>query len=183
MLSGFEIPWAGAVGQCGWSRYNKNSFDAVLSMGPFYHLPDPADRERAADELLRVLQPGGLAFGAFLTRYSFLQRTTAIPDERRQLRGSYRLTPVWPPAGAMSDSTNSWMPRERWEALVRGEDCPLCEGVAAAERTNDVGYLIAPMRISHLWLFACQFPAGSCVLICTKHVRERYAPDRFRGGV
>lgn len=67
------------------SQWDDDSFDAVLSLGPFYHLPDPADRERAAGELSRVVRPGGLAFVAFMTRYSFLRRTMAVPDERRHL--------------------------------------------------------------------------------------------------
>jgi SAM-dependent methyltransferase len=67
------------------SRWPDGSFDAALSLGPFYHLPDAEDRERAAGELARVLRPGGLAFAAFMTRNSFLRRTAAIPDERHHL--------------------------------------------------------------------------------------------------
>jgi len=37
------------------ARWPDGSFDAALSLGPFYHLPDQADRERAAAELARVL--------------------------------------------------------------------------------------------------------------------------------
>ena len=59
--------------------------DAVLSLGPFYHLPDPDDRDRAARELVRVLAPDGLAFVALMPRYAFLRRTLALPDERRHL--------------------------------------------------------------------------------------------------
>ncbi|MGD8966989.1 MAG: class I SAM-dependent methyltransferase [Anaerolineae bacterium] len=67
------------------SRWGDGSFDATLSLGPFYHLPDAEDRERAAGELARVLCPGGLAFVASMTRYSFLRRTAAIRDERHHL--------------------------------------------------------------------------------------------------
>jgi SAM-dependent methyltransferase len=67
------------------SRWGASSFDAALSLGPFYHLPDARDRERAAEELARVLRPTGLAFVAFMTRTSLLRRTAAIPDERRHL--------------------------------------------------------------------------------------------------
>lgn len=70
---------------CDLSRWAGGSFDAALAMGPFYHLPDPADRERAAAELARVLRPGGLAFVALMPRYAFLRRTLAIPDEHRHL--------------------------------------------------------------------------------------------------
>jgi SAM-dependent methyltransferase len=36
------------------------SFDAVLVLGPLYHLPDPTQRARALAEAHRVLRPGGL---------------------------------------------------------------------------------------------------------------------------
>ncbi len=67
---------------CDLSRWPDGSFDAVLSLGPFYHLPEPADRDRAARELARVLRPQGLAFVALIPRYAFLRRTIAIADER-----------------------------------------------------------------------------------------------------
>ena len=70
------------------SHWADNSFDAVLSLGPFHHLPDPKDRNRAAAELRRVLHVGGTAFVALMPRYAFLRRTLAIPDERRHLAQS-----------------------------------------------------------------------------------------------
>lgn len=70
---------------CDLSRWDTGSFDAVLALGPFYHLPDPADRDSAARELVRVLRPGGIAFVALMPRYVLLRRTLAIPDERHHL--------------------------------------------------------------------------------------------------
>ncbi len=67
------------------THWGDNSFDAVLSLGPFYHLPDPNDRNRAAAELHRVLRANGTAFVALMPRYAFLRRTLAIPDERHHL--------------------------------------------------------------------------------------------------
>lgn len=67
------------------SRWADGAFDAALALGPFYHLPDPADRDRAAAELARVLRPGGVAFVALMPRYAFLRRALALPDERRHL--------------------------------------------------------------------------------------------------
>ncbi len=67
------------------THWGDNSFDAVLSLGPFYHLPDPNDRNRAAAELRRVLRANGTAFVALMPRYAFLRRTLAIPDERHHL--------------------------------------------------------------------------------------------------
>ncbi len=67
------------------SRWDDQSFDAALCLGPFYHLTQPSDRIRAAQELYRVLKPGGLAFIPLMPRYSFLRRTLALPDERHHL--------------------------------------------------------------------------------------------------
>ena len=49
---------------CDLSHWHDESFDAVLCLGPFYHLPDATDRQRAAMELVRVLRASGLAFVA-----------------------------------------------------------------------------------------------------------------------
>jgi len=70
---------------CDLSRFGDNSFDGVLCLGPFYHLIEPADRERAVSELVRVLKPNGIAFVAFMPIYSFLRRTLALKDERQHL--------------------------------------------------------------------------------------------------
>ena len=67
------------------SRWDDDSFDAVLSLGPFYHLPDVEERHRAAAEMCRVLRPEGQAYVALMPRYTFLRRTMAIPDERHHL--------------------------------------------------------------------------------------------------
>lgn len=67
-----------------------------------------------------------------------------------------------------------WMPRERWDALVRGEDCALCVEVAMDAGVNDEGYMVADLGISRLRLSAHQSLPGYCVLICKKHVREPY---------
>jgi SAM-dependent methyltransferase len=71
---------------CDLSRWPDASFDAVLCLGSFYHLPDPADRARAATELARVLRPGGIAAVALMPRYALLRRTLALPDDRQHLR-------------------------------------------------------------------------------------------------
>ncbi len=52
------LPWADA------------SADAVLLLGPLYHLPEPADRRRALEEARRVLRPGGLLAAAAITRFA-----------------------------------------------------------------------------------------------------------------
>jgi len=68
------------------NQWPDGAFDAVLSLGPFYHLPELQDRRGATAEMVRVLRPGGLAFVAMMPRYSFLRRTIAVRDERRHLQ-------------------------------------------------------------------------------------------------
>jgi diadenosine tetraphosphate (Ap4A) HIT family hydrolase len=36
----------------------------------------------------------------------------------------------------MTDEVKQWMPREWWDALVRGEGCPLCREVQSSEGAN-----------------------------------------------
>ncbi len=59
---------------CDLSVWCDGAFDAVLAMGPFYHLPDQKDRDLAATEIARVLRPGGLAFVTLIPYTVFLRR-------------------------------------------------------------------------------------------------------------
>ena len=43
-------------------------FDVILLLGPLYHLVDPAERAQALAEAKRVVRPGGLIAGAFISR-------------------------------------------------------------------------------------------------------------------
>jgi len=54
------------------SPFPAETFDAILLMGPLYHLTEAADREQAVAQALRVLRSGGLVFAAFITRQAFL---------------------------------------------------------------------------------------------------------------
>jgi SAM-dependent methyltransferase len=48
------------------------SYDAVLLLGPLYHLTTKDDRVRALAEVRRVVQPGGLIFAAAISRFASL---------------------------------------------------------------------------------------------------------------
>ena len=48
------------------------SFDAVLLLGPLYHLTERADRVRALSEAARVVGPGGVVFAAAISRFASL---------------------------------------------------------------------------------------------------------------
>jgi SAM-dependent methyltransferase len=47
-----------------------DSFDAVLLLGPLYHLPERADRVRALAEARRVARPGGVVAAATIGRWA-----------------------------------------------------------------------------------------------------------------
>jgi S-adenosylmethionine-dependent methyltransferase len=47
-----------------------NSYDAVLLMGPLYHLLAHRERVQAVREAMRVLKPGGKFLAAFITRFA-----------------------------------------------------------------------------------------------------------------
>ncbi len=71
---------------CDLSRWGDGAFDAVVCLGPFYHLTDAARREQAAREIARVVRPGGVLFAAFMPRLMFLRRSMVIPEEWSHLR-------------------------------------------------------------------------------------------------
>lgn len=84
------------------SRFPDDTFDAVLLMGPLYHLLEEKDRRRALAEARRVLKPGGRLFAAFISRYAPL-RWAAVHE------------PTWPLEQA-----------ERLETLLVTGVSPLC---------------------------------------------------------
>jgi ubiquinone/menaquinone biosynthesis C-methylase UbiE len=55
-----------------------DSADAVLVLGPLYHLPDACDRARALAEARRVARPGGLVAVAAISRYAALLDLAAL---------------------------------------------------------------------------------------------------------
>jgi ubiquinone/menaquinone biosynthesis C-methylase UbiE len=50
--------------------WGADHFDAVLLMGPLYHLLAEEERVQAVHEAMRVLVPGGPLFAAFITRFA-----------------------------------------------------------------------------------------------------------------
>lgn len=60
------------VGDARSLHHRDSSMDVVLLLGPLYHLQDAAERDRALSEARRVLRPGGLLFGAAISRFAAL---------------------------------------------------------------------------------------------------------------
>lgn len=66
-----------AIGDARDLAFADAAIDAVLMLGPLYHLTERADRLRALSEAHRVLRPGGLLFVAGISRFaSFLSAMT-----------------------------------------------------------------------------------------------------------
>jgi ubiquinone/menaquinone biosynthesis C-methylase UbiE len=61
-----------AVGDARRLDQPDGSVDAVLLLGPLYHLTEPADRLGALGEARRVLRPGGVAFVVGVSRFASL---------------------------------------------------------------------------------------------------------------
>jgi ubiquinone/menaquinone biosynthesis C-methylase UbiE len=59
------------------------TYDAILALGPMYHLTTVDDRARATAEIMRVLRPGGIVAIAMIPWYAHLRRTLVMSDERR----------------------------------------------------------------------------------------------------
>src|SRR5471032_2072959 len=72
----------------------------------------------------------------------------------------------------MSDAPRAWMPRQRRDALVRGEECPACAEIQSG--LTEEGYVVARLQLSHLRLMRNQFVPGYSVLVCTQHGPEPY---------
>jgi ubiquinone/menaquinone biosynthesis C-methylase UbiE len=85
------------------SRFPDASFDAVLLMGPLYHLLEEDERRQTLAEAHRVLKPGGLLFTAFISRYAALRWAAAHEPswilEHPELAEMILTTGVLPPRG------------------------------------------------------------------------------------
>ncbi len=60
------------VGDARSLRFDGESFDAVLMLGPLYHLTDRTERIQALREVKRVMKPGAVIFAAAISRYASL---------------------------------------------------------------------------------------------------------------
>lgn len=54
------------------SRFQDNTFDLTLVLGPLYHLYDERDQHKALDEAIRVTKNGGTIMVAFLSVHAIL---------------------------------------------------------------------------------------------------------------
>jgi ubiquinone/menaquinone biosynthesis C-methylase UbiE len=58
------------LGKAQQLHFEDESADAVLLLGPLYHLPQREDRLQAIRETYRILKPGGLLFAATISKFA-----------------------------------------------------------------------------------------------------------------
>ncbi len=131
------------------SRFSDGSFDAVLLMGPLYHLLEEGDRRRAIREARRVLKQNGLVFAAFIVRYAPIRWAAKYEPEwviRHPERLEKLLSDGALPASPEGDFTDAHLvhPSEI-RPLMEGEgfetlDLIACEGVVSMieEKVNEL---------------------------------------------
>lgn len=69
---------------------------------------------------------------------------------------------------------NPWPTKEKWNALIMGQDCPLCAAVKPGGVDKGFSHFVADLSMGRLFLHNNQYVKGYCGLICFKHVREPY---------
>ena len=67
-----DHPFTAALGDARRLAEPDASFDAVLLLGPLYHLTERAERIAALTEARRVLRPGGVVFAVGISRFASL---------------------------------------------------------------------------------------------------------------
>lgn len=137
------------------SAFGDGAFDAVVALGPLYHLVAEADRERARDEMRRVLRPSGRLFASVMTRVGWALTalfSAAEPDVEAAAAMLDTGTYIAPPGGPFADAHLSHP----------SEVCPF---FAAA------GFTTRALLASQSFLYTLQEPAAE--------LRER-DPDAWR---
>jgi S-adenosylmethionine-dependent methyltransferase len=133
-----EYVHADATNLC---RFKDESYDALLLMGPLYHLIKRSAREKALSEARRVLKKGGYLFASFITRYSPIRMEAKLEPnwvfaKRRRFEKLFS-TGVHEPRGKDARFTDAYfaMPSEIKPFIERRGfhtlDLVSCEGIVA----------------------------------------------------
>ena len=85
-------------------QFDDAKFDAVLCMGPLYHLKMEKDRNKALAECLRVLKQGGIIAAAYVNRYASHLIEILQDDKPLDAKFLEKIISKGIQAGRMSDS-------------------------------------------------------------------------------
>ena len=136
------------------SRFADHSFDAVLLMGPLYHLFEEAERHRALAEARRVLKLDGPLFAAFISRYA-AHRDAAVhyptePVDRPGLYERIEADGVLPPTPSDPPTFTAYFARPEevaplcWEAGLEVTIVLGTEGLVSVIEDQAVNGLTGP---------------------------------------
>lgn len=83
--NGFALEDALVIDASQPSPFPEGKFDAILMMGPLYHLITLEECQGALQEALRILKPGGILFASFISLFGALRAVLANdPDTLEQ---------------------------------------------------------------------------------------------------
>jgi ubiquinone/menaquinone biosynthesis C-methylase UbiE len=130
-----------AVGDARALTLPGESFDAVLLLGPLYHLSDHDDRVTALREARRILKPGGVLFAAAISRWAVRL------DGSLRLRG-YRNVPGFQHMVVESERSG-WLPPASDDAFT-----------ATTHRPGDLASEVTDAGLALTDLLGVEGPAG-----------------------
>lgn len=121
-----DLPLASlTIGDARELHFPDHSVDAVVLLGPLYHLLRRMDRIQTLKEAFRVLKPGGTLIAQGISRYSALTKvlTRQLLDDPRMVSVAHRTTYTGrhQPEPEMDFFTTAYfhLPRELREEIVR----------------------------------------------------------------
>jgi SAM-dependent methyltransferase len=106
----------GSATELGW--VSPGAFDAVLMMGPLYHLVSRDERRAALDGAWRALRPGGVLIASYISPYKPLSEAVARGD----LAEVERLRDGGSTLHAGAEQYRSWPSASRDELAAAGFD-------------------------------------------------------------
>src|SRR5260221_12149769 len=77
----------------------------------------------------------------------FHASTSIVPHFSRQPHPLQSLQIQQRVAQLLPAAPKAWMPREQWDGLVRGAQCPLCAEISSREPVNQHGYRSEERRV------------------------------------
>ncbi len=74
------------------AKLTSESYDAILLMGPMYHVPDDMERMQILKDVYRILKKGGTAIIAYINNWGVLKAgVTEFSESYREMEGMYNL--------------------------------------------------------------------------------------------
>jgi S-adenosylmethionine-dependent methyltransferase len=138
-------------------QVTETGFDAVLLMGPLYHLVEEADRKVALKEAFDLLRAGGIIFSSFLSRFGIIgDLLRNVPGwiedqaEVRSLLATGKRPDDYPRGGFRGYSAKVSEIAPLHEAI--GFETITVEGVEPAISADDESYNKLQGKQRELWL-------------------------------